>query len=196
MGPGGWLAQTAMWEAEDEGQEAPICGHPRSSLVALPTPSGVDGRCRGGRTWFAGLLGWAGWDQHQLGRLRALVSSPAGLSRPFRGPPSSQQPPPSSTLPPRASRAAGTPPSAPDSASRGPSDPLGRRLCPLHPMPALSTPFFVPLQQTGPSCQRSPCPPLPAQPSETAGTSSMPLPTFCLSLTPSLTRSPSGLTAA
>lgn len=43
----------------------------------------------------AGLPGWAGWDPCQLRQVRALVSGPAGLSRPVWGPPNSQQQHPS-----------------------------------------------------------------------------------------------------
>lgn len=44
-----------------------------------------------GCKWLAGLPGWVGWDPCQLRQVRALVSGPAGLSRPVWGPPNSQQ---------------------------------------------------------------------------------------------------------
>lgn len=48
-----------------------------------------------GCKWLAGLPGWVGWDPCQLRQVRALVSGPAGLSRPVWGPPNSQQQHPS-----------------------------------------------------------------------------------------------------
>ena len=115
---------------------------PPQAFPGGPAPSGVDGRGWGEYMRFAGLPGWAGWDQHQLRWLRALVSSPAGLSRPFQGPPSSQQPPPSAALPSHASWASGPLP-LPQALLHW--DPLTHWGCPCPPMPAPSTPFFFPL---------------------------------------------------
>lgn len=72
-----------------------------------------------GDRWLAELLGWAGWDQHQLGQVRALVSGPAGLSPSPFGP---SRLPTASSLPLPVCRArTGSPSSVPFSASLGPS---------------------------------------------------------------------------
>lgn len=88
-----------------------------AALLPLAPGGGVWERCR----WLAGLPGWAGWDQHQLRQVRALVSGPAGLSCPVWDLPAPKSILPSSSL---ASRAMGPPSSVPRSASLDPSGPL------------------------------------------------------------------------